>query len=44
MVYLEGLKPNNTVRVTHDAMTCAARFDYQDPGDTVAQIGPLRCE
>jgi outer membrane usher protein len=44
MVYLEGLHPTNTLRVKHEDMTCVARFDYQDPGDTVARIGPLRCE
>ncbi|NGM88223.1 fimbrial biogenesis outer membrane usher protein [Parapusillimonas sp. SGNA-6] len=44
MVYLEGLEPLNTVHVTHGAMTCSARFNYEDPGDAVSQIGPLRCE
>lgn len=44
MVYLVGLRRSNTLRVRHGDMACVARFDYQDPGDTVAQIGPLRCE
>lgn len=42
--YLEGLQARNTLEVGAPDFRCAVQFDYTDPGDTVLQIGPLRCE
>jgi len=44
VAYLEGLQARNTLEVGAPNFRCAVQFDYTDPGDTVLQIGPLRCE
>lgn len=44
VAYLEGLQAHNTLEASGTDFHCAVQFDYTDPGDTVLQIGPLRCE
>ncbi|MGB3291222.1 MAG: fimbria/pilus outer membrane usher protein [Burkholderiaceae bacterium] len=44
VIYLEGLQARNTIGVSAPDFRCTAQFDYTDPGDTILQIGPLRCE
>ncbi len=44
VAYLEGLQAHNTLEASAPDFHCAVQFDYTDPGDTVLQIGPLRCE
>lgn len=43
IVYLEGLKAQNTLDVQTSAGNCRVRFDYQKHGDVIPQIGPLTC-
>ena len=42
-VYLEGVKPHNTLRVHLPAGDCGARFDYNHEAGRVPLIGPLVC-
>ena len=43
-VYLEGLDRHNRLEVTTNEGSCALTFDFEDSADTIARIGPLRCE
>jgi outer membrane usher protein len=42
-VYLEGLKPHNTLTVHAPAGDCRVRFDYRYQAGTVPLVGPLVC-
>ncbi|HKE49709.1 MAG TPA: fimbria/pilus outer membrane usher protein [Rhodanobacteraceae bacterium] len=42
-VYLEGIKPHNTLRVHAPSGDCSARFDYRYEAGSVPTIGPLVC-
>ena len=42
-VYLEGVKPHNTLRVHLPAGDCRARFDYRYEAGRVPLVGPLVC-
>jgi len=42
-VYLEGIKPRNTLRVHAPAGDCSVHFDYRHVAGSVPLIGPLVC-
>jgi outer membrane usher protein len=42
-VYLEGLKPHNTLLVHATAGDCRVRFDYRYQAGNVPLVGPLVC-
>jgi len=42
-VYLEGIKPRNTLRVHAPAGDCNVHFDYRYEAGKVPLIGPLVC-
>ena len=42
-VYLEAVKPHNTLRVHAPAGDCSARFDYSYQAGQVPLVGPLVC-
>jgi outer membrane usher protein len=42
-VYLEGIKPRNTLRVHAPAGDCSVHFDYRYVAGSVPLIGPLVC-
>ena len=42
-VYLDTLNAHNTLDVNTPAGTCRVSFDYRKQGDSIPQIGPLKC-
>ncbi|KEJ96464.1 outer membrane usher protein [Pseudosulfitobacter pseudonitzschiae] len=44
VVWLEGVKRNNTVKVRHQGQTCTARFSYQKTAAMQDMIDPVTCK